>query len=66
MVVVGHAVYRICMPLEGALKVSSFEFPNFDGSVFSRSGELGVLGVEGERGDVAFVSPKFVLGWGFE
>ena len=47
---------------ESSLEVSRFEFPNFDGAIFRGGGDLGIAGVEGQRGDVEFVAFEFELG----
>ena len=54
------------MALEGTLKFSGLELPDFDGTVFGGRGKLGVLRVKCKRGDVGLVSFEFVLGWFFE
>ena len=52
------------MPAEGALEVSCLKFPNLDGAVLRAGGQGGVLWMEGESGDVGFVSFEFQFGWG--
>lgn len=53
------------MSLEGALEVSGLEFPDLDGAVFRGGGDLGVLRVEGECGNVGLMAFEFELGRGF-
>lgn len=53
------------MSLEGALEVSGLELPDLDGAVLGGGGDLGVLGVEGESGDVGLVAFEFEFGRGF-
>lgn len=53
------------MAFESSLEVSRFEFPNFDGAIFRGGGDLGIAGVEGQRGDVEFVAFELEFGRGF-
>ena len=54
------------MSFEGAFEITCLKLPDFDGSVFGGGGELGVLRVEGQTGNVGFVPFQLEFRWCFE
>lgn len=53
------------MAFESPFEVTSLEFPNFDGAIIRGGGDLSVLRMEGERGDVGLVACECEFGWSF-
>ena len=49
------------MTAKGLLEVASIKLPYFDGTIFSASGELGVLGMKGECSYVSLMSAHLLF-----